>query len=680
MDNPNFSYSAGSYCSNDADPTPTASTAGTYSSTTGLSINNTSGEIDVSASTPGSYWVTHTTTGTCPNSASLTVVIKAVTTSTLSPDICNTYTSPSGKVKTSSENFLDTLTNDAGCDSIITINLTVRHATSSSISPDVCDTYTSPSGKAKTASETFNDTIPNAAACDSVITITLTVRNSSTHSITQTAVDTFTLSGGAKITNSGTYIDTITNDAGCDSITTYNLTITNRIHVDAGVAVSGTGDSWSQAFKTMDEALVCVNMCNNEAEIWVKAGTYYPRNLGNGNRNSAFVITNINTRLLGGFAGTESAASQRNPATNTTILSGDIGVPSDNSDNAYHVVIIQDKRSVSGGEEVMNNDFMVDGFTITGGNANGGGRYGHNGVNIYETTGAGIVVISRGTGRVINPLISNCRFTGNFAFKGSAIYGILQNGVCSTSVSNCTFDQNTCIYGTVYNDGKEGNVSTVISGCVFDNNQAGTSGAGVYNSAYLGTSSPSITNCVFSNNQARGQGGAIYSDGYKGTSSPTITNCTFYKNNAGSTGGAIANFGGSGTCAPIVTNCIFNRNSAAALEDANFSEFYSYLSSMVVKYSSLQRASDDYTGSSLYSLGGGSNNIFEQDPSFTSTTDLDGSDNLWRTADDGLMPASGSPVINAGTTSGAPSTDIRGVANSGNKDMGAYEVGGVVVP
>ena len=74
--------------------------------------------------------------------------------------------------------------------------------------------------------------------------------------------------------------------------------------------------------------------------------------------------------VYGGFAGTETARSQRNPAANVTILSGDI----DNNDsqtpiitdshvtgnttNSYHVV-----TGATGA--------TLDGFTITAGNANG---------------------------------------------------------------------------------------------------------------------------------------------------------------------------------------------------------------------------------------------------------------------------------------------------------------------
>ena len=63
VDNATFSYSASSYTQADADPTPTITglTGGTFSGTTGLVINSTTGEIDLSASTIASHTVTYST-------------------------------------------------------------------------------------------------------------------------------------------------------------------------------------------------------------------------------------------------------------------------------------------------------------------------------------------------------------------------------------------------------------------------------------------------------------------------------------------------------------------------------------------------------------------------------------------------------------------------------------------
>ncbi|MBD0779933.1 gliding motility-associated C-terminal domain-containing protein [Maribacter sp. ANRC-HE7] len=80
VDDASFSYSSAAYCADASDPTPTITglAGGTFSSTTGLSINASTGAIDVSASTPGTYTATYTTAGTCPNSSGVSVTINAL--------------------------------------------------------------------------------------------------------------------------------------------------------------------------------------------------------------------------------------------------------------------------------------------------------------------------------------------------------------------------------------------------------------------------------------------------------------------------------------------------------------------------------------------------------------------------------------------------------------------------
>ena len=50
----------------------------------------------------------------------------AETTETITANVCDSYTSPSGKTWTTSNTYSDTIANTAGCDSVITVNLTVR--------------------------------------------------------------------------------------------------------------------------------------------------------------------------------------------------------------------------------------------------------------------------------------------------------------------------------------------------------------------------------------------------------------------------------------------------------------------------------------------------------------------------------------------------------------------------
>ncbi|MGI4870372.1 MAG: hypothetical protein ACRYFX_04235, partial [Janthinobacterium lividum] len=74
-----FSYSGSPFCTTAANPTPTitGTAGGTFSSTTGLSINATTGVITLSSSTAGTYSVTYTVAGTCGSSSTQSVTLTA---------------------------------------------------------------------------------------------------------------------------------------------------------------------------------------------------------------------------------------------------------------------------------------------------------------------------------------------------------------------------------------------------------------------------------------------------------------------------------------------------------------------------------------------------------------------------------------------------------------------------
>ncbi|MCX7863392.1 MAG: gliding motility-associated C-terminal domain-containing protein [Bacteroidales bacterium] len=75
--NASFSYGTGSFCKTGTNPTPTVSTpGGTFTSNpAGLSINSSTGTINLSASNVGTYTVTYSIGGTCPSSSSVTITI-----------------------------------------------------------------------------------------------------------------------------------------------------------------------------------------------------------------------------------------------------------------------------------------------------------------------------------------------------------------------------------------------------------------------------------------------------------------------------------------------------------------------------------------------------------------------------------------------------------------------------
>ncbi|MBF9220908.1 beta strand repeat-containing protein [Hymenobacter ruricola] len=79
-----FSYGSASYCvsgaTNPAATLATGATAGTFTSTAGLTLNATTGAITLSSSTPGTYTVTNTVSGSCNAPGTTTVTINAAPT------------------------------------------------------------------------------------------------------------------------------------------------------------------------------------------------------------------------------------------------------------------------------------------------------------------------------------------------------------------------------------------------------------------------------------------------------------------------------------------------------------------------------------------------------------------------------------------------------------------------
>ena len=107
---------------------------------------------------------------------------------TITITTCDSYTTPSGKVWTTSKLENDTILNAIGSDSIISIDLTIKEKSTSNLQITTCNSYTTPSGKVWTTSRTENDTIPNAVGCDSIITIDLTINNTSYTTDVQTCL------------------------------------------------------------------------------------------------------------------------------------------------------------------------------------------------------------------------------------------------------------------------------------------------------------------------------------------------------------------------------------------------------------------------------------------------------------------------------------------------------------
>src|SRR5690606_9298374 len=72
-----FTYSSSTICAGGADVSPAtiASAGGTFTATGGLIIDGTTGVVDVANSPNGTFTITHTTNGTCPQTATQSLTI-----------------------------------------------------------------------------------------------------------------------------------------------------------------------------------------------------------------------------------------------------------------------------------------------------------------------------------------------------------------------------------------------------------------------------------------------------------------------------------------------------------------------------------------------------------------------------------------------------------------------------
>ncbi len=313
------------------------------------------------------------------------------------------------------------------------------------------------------------------------------------------------------------------------------------IFTDVASVGDENGNGWDNAIDLQG----AITRAQDGDEIWVRKGTYKP---DASDRSVSFVLKN-GVKILGGFSGTETSEEQgkRDPEVNITILSGDIGTADDSSDNSTHVV------SASS----VDNTAVLDGFTITGGNAgssSGGGMYsGASSPTVKDcvftenaaTEGAGMYNFSG------NPTITGCTFSKNTASKNG---GGMYNHSSKPRLVNCTFSENTAAWmaGGIYN--YKVTVSSVIptmANCDFIGNTAGDNGGGIYNSDTLLT----MANCTFTGNIANKAGGMYNLN----ESDVKVVNCIFVGNAAIKyEGGGMYNYESD----PTVVNCTFSGNTA----------------------------------------------------------------------------------------------------------------------
>ncbi|MFN8473344.1 MAG: choice-of-anchor Q domain-containing protein [Anaerolineae bacterium] len=402
------------------------------------------------------------------------------------------------------------------------------------------------------------------------------------------------------------------------------LAAATPIHATTGVTIiyvvpggTGSGASWADG-KNLAAAL---RDAPSGSQLWVKAGVYTPDPTGLTDPRSATFALKSGVAVYGGFAGTETLLSQRNWQANISILSGDLNGDDEadspnNGDNSYHVVT----------GNGTNSSAILDGFTISGGNANGSSP---------DNDGGGMGNVSG------SPTLTNVTFISNYSGGGGGM--VNQGG--SPTLTNVTFSGNqaTSGGGMFINGG-----SPTLTNVTFSGNNAEL-GGGMYNQS----SGPTLTNVTFSGNSVLGNtayGGGMYNSG----GNPTLTNVTFSGNYAPSGGGMYNSYDGSPT---IRNSILWGDTGSEIVNDGG--------GTASVTYSIVQQASGVYPGT-------GNRN---QDPLFVTPVTLPPPANT----SGNLRLQANSPAIDAGnnnvTDPSLPATDLDGNPRilGSAVDMGAYE-------
>jgi hypothetical protein len=501
------------------------------------------------------------------------------------------------------------------------------------------------------------------------------------------------------------------------------------IYVNLAATGANNGTSWANAYTSLQTA---INAAGAGAQIWVKAGTYKPTSyldpkVTNNLRSRSFVLKG-GVSVIGGFAGTETQLGQRDVEANLTILSGDFNGndsatwPPDSSrgENAYHVVVALNQAT----------PIVLDGLTITGGNANNSTYKQPNngsaipaGVNPHEVGGGGVVLSSElkianclifqnssendGGGLLvyIEPStsrrlrISDTVFSANLAGDGGAIsFGsksIISANSNPFSLIRCVFEQNQAkVFPDANGDGYldrglggailiSDKAQVAISSCAFINNSVDPNnlvGPKVGDPSFNLPSGHGgaiqvveggfarISSSVFSGNEAMWAGGAINIDKWATGSAgrAEIYFCSFF-NNESRWGGGINNHLSQLSGFGNILYQNWSIDGSGYVNDLTNSTALNGTQSVSTLYNSLT------TTGSIYNNTG---TIVGGNPQFADEAQPAGADGMWFTADDGLKIGAGSPAFRV--VNSARPNDFADLDEDGNtSELLPYDAVGV---
>ena len=325
-----------------------------------------------------------------------------------------------------------------------------------------------------------------------------------------------------------------------------------------------------------------------------------------------------------------------------------------------------------------------------------------------------------GTGKLI---IENSTFTNNKGINGGAVYNMLG----PLTIKNSVFKGNQSLKegGALFTDGVSGSEKDttggklIIEGSRFEGNQSVAGGGALYlwtynpdevliqDSTIMGNSVTrggpynvgrgggiefaggklTLLNTTVANNTAPVQGGGIWLN--SNTLSANITNSTISGNKAvADAGGGMFVLAADGRPINITNSTIANnfagRDAGAIWTNSNNSDDVKLTNTLFAK----NVAEVTKQGHTNFTLRDGGGNIIERivggkGPVVTANSryvDNLQLDTLKLVGDDWVHALlSGSPAINTGKVSGAPTIDQRRVSRDGSPDVGAFEFTGVQV-
>ena len=269
---------------------------------------------------------------------------------------------------------------------------------------------------------------------------------------------------------------------------------------DSGAGICGQG--WEDAFTRLqdgiDSAWTAAQILGY-CEVWVADGTYrsYEGDPGDTIRLRGDVA------VFGGFVGNETELESRDVVANETIIDGRA---QDGSGASYHVVTGMGTST-------------LDGFTITGGKADGDPPN-HRGGGIYT----GSVAVT----------VRNCTVAENLATLGGGVFAWDSSpAIVDTVIRNNSATMGGGLYIL--------NGTATVDSVVVTENTAAEDGGGVYLDESLGTCQPSLHGLTVTGNTAGGGGGGVYNHGC----APSFAGSVVSYNAAGLDGGGLAGFRGS---------------------------------------------------------------------------------------------------------------------------------------